>query len=101
MLAAFPRGEVDDKIWVPVVDGPPAYVVRRSPPSLTLARDAVEEQAPLAPYLLGLEVCVYREIGRERKVLEREWERDIEIEKGKERGTERLKARARARALSL
>ena len=39
-----PRGEVDDKIWVPVVDGPPVTVVRRSPPSLTLA-DAVEEQA--------------------------------------------------------
>jgi len=28
--------------------------------------------APLAPYLLALEVCEYREIGRERKVLERE-----------------------------
>jgi len=40
-----PRGQVDDKIWVPVVDGPPVTVVRRSPPSLTLARDAVEEQA--------------------------------------------------------
>jgi len=40
-----PRGEVDDKFWVPVVDGPPATVVRRSLPSLTLARDAVEEQA--------------------------------------------------------
>jgi len=40
-----PRGEVDDKFWVSVVDGPPTTVVRRSPPSLTLARDAVEEQA--------------------------------------------------------
>ena len=30
---------------MPVVDGPPDTVVRRSPPSLTLARDAVEEQA--------------------------------------------------------
>jgi len=39
-----PRGQVDDKIWVPFVDGPPVTVVRRSPPSLTLARDAVEEQ---------------------------------------------------------
>jgi len=28
--------------------------------------------APLAPYRLALEVCVYREIGRERKELERE-----------------------------
>ena len=40
-----PRGQVDDKLWVPVVDGPPVPVVNRSPPSLTLARDAVEEQA--------------------------------------------------------
>ena len=40
-----PRGEVDDKFWVPVVDGPPVTVVRRNPPSLTLARDAVEDQA--------------------------------------------------------
>jgi hypothetical protein len=40
-----PRGQVDDKIWVPVVVGPPATVVRRSPPSFILARDAVEEQA--------------------------------------------------------
>ena len=40
-----PRGQVDDKIWVPVVVGPPATVVRRSPPSLILARDAVAEQA--------------------------------------------------------
>ena len=38
------RGEIDDKIWVPVVDGPPVTVVRSSPPSLTLARDVVEEQ---------------------------------------------------------
>ena len=30
---------------MPVVVGPPATVVRRSPPSLILARDAVEEQA--------------------------------------------------------
>ena len=40
-----PRGQVDDKIWVPVVVGPPATVVRRSPPSFILARDAVKEQA--------------------------------------------------------
>eukprot|EP00277_Geminigera_cryophila_P004494 CAMPEP_0179435960 /NCGR_PEP_ID=MMETSP0799-20121207/19989_1 /TAXON_ID=46947 /ORGANISM="Geminigera cryophila, Strain CCMP2564" /LENGTH=50 /DNA_ID=CAMNT_0021215691 /DNA_START=42 /DNA_END=191 /DNA_ORIENTATION=+ len=38
-----PRGQVDDKFWMPVVDGPPVPVVNRSPPSLTLARDAVEE----------------------------------------------------------
>ena len=40
-----PRGKVDDKIWLPVVVGTPATLVRRSPPSLILARDAVEEQA--------------------------------------------------------
>jgi len=40
-----PRGQVDNKIWVPVVVGPSACVVRRSPQSLILARDAVEEQA--------------------------------------------------------
>jgi len=40
-----PRGQVDDKIWVPELAVPPTCVVRRSPPSLILARDAVEEQA--------------------------------------------------------
>ena len=40
-----PRGQVDDKIWVPELAGPSVCVVRRRPPSLTLARDAVEEQA--------------------------------------------------------
>jgi len=40
-----PRGKVDAKIWVPVVVVPPATLVRRSPPSLILARDAVEKQA--------------------------------------------------------
>ena len=39
-----PRVQVDDKIWVPELAGPSACVVRRSPPSLTLARDAVEEE---------------------------------------------------------
>jgi len=44
-IATGPRGKVDDKIWVPVVVRPPTTVVKRSPPSLILARDAVEEQA--------------------------------------------------------